>query len=204
MASRTPRWSPSRPALTARRAGAGATQWRRSSASSRWTNGRAARRSAVADADGHLSVGHLGASPPGWGAESPSELSGGPLRPATISRRPCSSSSVTPVSRLLIDLAFEPLRDRRSGNAASRVEAGQPTFAALHHSEHAVDPEQQRAEPTPVHPPRPRFTAVHGQTQAGCIFAPHRRHVLRTTANFFALERQMKSESLVYIEHDAR
>ena len=33
-----------------------------------------------------------------WGAESPSELSGDPPRPATISRRPCSSASSTPAS----------------------------------------------------------------------------------------------------------
>src|SRR5215470_14590792 len=33
-----------------------------------------------------------------WGTKSPSELSGGPRRPATISRRPCSSSSSTPAS----------------------------------------------------------------------------------------------------------
>jgi predicted dithiol-disulfide oxidoreductase (DUF899 family) len=33
-----------------------------------------------------------------WGAESPSELSGDPPRPATISRRPCSSSCFTPAS----------------------------------------------------------------------------------------------------------
>jgi hypothetical protein len=33
-----------------------------------------------------------------WGAESPSELSGDPPRPATISRRPCSSSSSAPAS----------------------------------------------------------------------------------------------------------
>src|SRR5262249_49108273 len=35
-----------------------------------------------------------------WSAESPSELSGSPTGPATISRRPCSSAFFTPAFRL--------------------------------------------------------------------------------------------------------
>jgi len=48
-----------------------------------------------------------------WGAESPSELSGDPPRPARISRRPCSSSSSTPASGSSSTSPLHPPRPRR-------------------------------------------------------------------------------------------
>src|SRR5215472_3020250 len=48
-----------------------------------------------------------------WGAESPSQLRGGPTGPATISRRPWSSAFFTPAFRPFIDLALT--RSRRQG-----------------------------------------------------------------------------------------
>src|SRR5215831_10635549 len=58
-----------------------------------------------------------------WGAESPSDLSGGPTGPATISRRPCSSALLTRAFRLLIDLALTLSRrqGRTTGTGGTRL-----------------------------------------------------------------------------------
>ena len=79
---------------------------------------------------GHVSerAAETGSSASLWGAESPSELSGGPTGPATIRRRPCSSACLTWAFRLLMT----SLSHHRDGTAVPPIlvaNAFTPTFS---------------------------------------------------------------------------
>src|SRR5215472_10949803 len=117
-----------------------------------------------------------------WGAESPSELSSGPARPATISRRSCSSSSFTPASdssstSLSLPSATTPLIRPSCWCCATGPRPRTPCEGCPLAPGRLSRPRRPGA-------PAAEALLVHAAGQAGTVLRWHRELVRRKWASF--------------------